>query len=344
MYHTARIKTTKFLLGAYFPPKSGVTETQKVLFAPGKNFNLKVYDKPGIQQKHTILLINGFSAYGYHDPRMMNLAKQFVSISFRAIIPSIEDLEKLRISSTIIDDIALLVQTITNDETLCPEGKISILSPSFSAGMCLIASTNPLLENRIKALCAVGTYAHIQTALEFLLLKQDIDNYGRLIILKNFLPILIENPELMQAIHIAILDNGLKRKKPELPGFLHTAKKDTQTLFNELESNPQYRASLIEQAFSKLQYSNQLLQSLDVTAHAGKIKLPVCLIHGKSDQVIPSTESSRIYAILKENKSDCHLEITPLITHGDAQMRLSIFKDIFKLINAFDFFIQRAES
>jgi hypothetical protein len=61
-------------------------------------------------------------------------------------------------------------------------------------------------------------------------------------------------------------------------------------------------------------------------------------IHGAGDRVIPCDESIKIYNRLVLRGGKSRLLITPLISHGDVRLSVSMLVDVLKLISAFAFF------
>lgn len=310
-----------------------------------KHFKAKVFKKQGHNSiKGTILIINGFSAWGHRDPRMIKLGKQFASIGFTVVAPVIEELDALKITSNVINDITSIIEGISEDKQICEDGKIAVFAPSYTAGMSLIACSKRAVREKIKALCCVGTYANIESSLEYVLRKQKIDNYGRMILIKNFLPYVIDDRETMEAINTAILDNGLKRKKAQLPEVLNKINSKSKELFHKLDTDPDFRLSIMQEAMKNYSASNELMFELNVMDHAAMLNTSVCLIHGRTDNVIPPSESMQLFHLLKSKGIESHLEITPLLNHGDTIFSNSILKDAYKLINAFSFFIEKARA
>lgn len=310
-----------------------------------KHFQAKVFKKQGHNSiKGTILIINGFSAWGHRDPRMIKLGKQFASIGFTVVAPVIEELDALKITSNVINDITSIIEGISEDKQICEDGKIAVFAPSYTAGMSLIACSKRAVREKIKALCCVGTYANIESSLEYVLRKQKIDNYGRMILIKNFLPYVIDDRETMEAINTAILDNGLKRKKAQLPEVLNKINSKSKELFHKLDTDPDFRLSIMQEAMKNYSASNELMFELNVMDHAAMLNTSVCLIHGRTDNVIPPSESMQLFQLLKRKGIESHLEITPLLNHGDTIFSNSILKDAYKLINAFSFFIEKARA
>ena len=80
-------------------------------------------------------------------------------------------------------------------------------------------------------------------------------------------------------------------------------------------------------------------ERLDLSKHAHKITCPVTIIHGKDDNVIPSSESELLYSLLKNKNSKVHLEVSNLLDHGDMKVGLKIFSEIASLAKAFNYFM-----
>ncbi len=81
--------------------------------------------------------------------------------------------------------IASAIRSIAGNPVLSPDGRVSLFSPSFSAAMCIIAASRPDTAGTIGAICSVGTFGSVETAIEFLFARQDSDEYGRMIVLRN---------------------------------------------------------------------------------------------------------------------------------------------------------------
>jgi len=81
----------------------------------------------------------------------------------------------------------------------------------------------------------------------------------------------------------------------------------------------------------------------DPDYESGKRMTP-SLIHGAGDRVIPFDESIKVYNRLVLRGKKLRLLITPLISHGDVRLSVSMLVDVLKLISAFAFFFGHKNS
>ncbi|MBP6740080.1 MAG: hypothetical protein KA146_08810, partial [Leptospiraceae bacterium] len=72
-----------------------------------------------------------------------------------------------------------------------------------------------------------------------------------------------------------------------------------------------------------------------------KMKSPVCLVHGKNDNVIPENESLTLASRMKEAGLDFYLEITGLLSHGDKVPFWNQLGSLPSLSTAFGYFFEK---
>nr|HNI27753.1 hypothetical protein [Leptospiraceae bacterium] len=71
------------------------------------------------------------------------------------------------------------------------------------------------------------------------------------------------------------------------------------------------------------------------------ISIPVSIIHGRNDYVIPETESIRISEQMNKCGMQNRLEITSLLSHGDKVSYWKYLSEIPGLAEAFGYFLIR---
>ncbi|HNR89373.1 MAG TPA: alpha/beta hydrolase [Spirochaetota bacterium] len=341
----AALKSIRFIAQCQFERGHQETGRDIELSVRGKPVEALVFDprnrlRPGKVRK-TIMAIHGMSLHGHRDERMLTVCRALAGCGYIVVNPAFGDIKRLKITPRTIDRIADVIAAVSADPALCPSGTLSLFSPSFSAGMCLRAAAYPEIAERIRSICTIGTFGDVDSTIRHLLERQDNDEYGRFIILKNFLHYSIgRRRSLERALEIALHDNGLKRAQPELPLALERLAPAEQELFNKLKNEPHYRLyhwrrvtdrATVRQAISRL--------SLD---SAGNLRAKVSLIHGEGDTVIPPTESVRLHERFKRMNVPSKLVLTPLISHGDSRLRLGLLPAVFRLMSGFSYFFKHS--
>ncbi len=333
----------RFIIGCRFPCDENIDVFNIVLPIGGDFLNAFVYQKADGKSRGAILAIHGMSAQGNRDPRFVTVCKALAHCGYIIVSPLYPDIEGFLIKEETVYVIAKTIQSLAENATLCPSGKISIFAPSFSAGLAIIAASRPETRELVRAICAIGTYSNVETSVEFLLSEQDNDEYARLIILRNFMHHSIgPSNDLSHALRVAILDNGNCRENPELPQLLRTLPRNVRRIFTRLQRESSYRWYHWKRICSPAKGVNDMLKRLSTVSTIDSLKAAVALVHGADDRVIPPTESVILHRRLQEENKLSRLSLTPAISHGDTTLTASMIPALFDLAGTFAFFFKHA--
>ncbi|TGK15474.1 alpha/beta hydrolase [Leptospira stimsonii] len=296
--------------------------------------------------KGAILAINGMAYLGNQDPRFKAVCRGMASCGFLVFSPQMQEISEFKIRLESIEKIKGLILNLSSNPEYCPDGRISLFAPSFSASMGLIAAATPTIEERVKSICTIGAYGNVQTTLDYLMSAEGSDEYGRMILLWNFVHFGIgENEEVRRALHASILDGSFLRESPELPKVLESLQPANREIFRKLKEDRNYRSEIWNRILQNAGPFRSFLQDLQVYNKLEDLRAHVSLIHGVEDNVVPASESSLILERLLERDLPANrskLVLTPLISHGDIGITLKTLPSIFQLLNGFAFFFKHA--
>ncbi len=300
---------------------------------------------PPKKERGIIISFTGFSMSGYKDSRIAILNNAFAKMGYRVITPKIASIDALEIDPDTLDEIAEVIDSVSGDENLNPNMfRPAVFAPSFTAGMMSLAIAQ-MPHQSVSSMCLIGTFCDFENTIEFALTNEEnTDDYGMHVLMKNFLHYEIGvNENMKKLIQTALEDNGLKRKSPWLPNLLKTTDHETVELYHNLRHDTEFRRKMIMGSWLKIPDFHAWRDRLDLSKHAHKITCPITMIHGKSDVVIPSSESILLYSLLKEHNPNIHLELSELLDHGDLKVGLGIFKSVRNLARAFGYFLKQIE-
>ncbi|EMY70471.1 alpha/beta hydrolase family protein [Leptospira vanthielii] len=339
---TAWIKSIHFLMG--LQSKDETLPDVKEISIPVRNGSLRAdCYMPKSQSLGTIITINGLAPLGNRDPRFIIVNKSLNKLGYTVISPFFDEICDYKISLRNIDDIKDSILFISGQKDLCTSGKVSIFAPSFSGSLSLIAVSDKQIADRMNTICAIGAFANVDDIIGNLFADQNLDEYGRMILLLNFLPLSIgENKSLFKAIKLAILDNYFKYKDNLLEPHFSKMKKVDRDFFENLKYDKDFRMKHWNIILKKSGKDRELLSALSVTNHINSLNLPILLIHGLKDDVVPANESSMLHEELVARGVECKLCITSLISHGDTGFSLKTLLEVPKLITSFSFFFRKA--
>jgi len=301
----------------------------------GELHDIDIYE-PTVKYQGTIAVIHGMSPKGKSDPRIMILCQAFCQLGFRVVAPDVASVKALIINPAQIEAIADIINVLASNTTLTPGGRLGLLAPSFSGGMCLAAAALPCVNDKIISICTIGAFTEVDSVINYLLTNDLADPYGRYILLKNILPLVFQNDVAIQkALDAAIKDNLNEVTNVELQHCLFMLTPEEQTQANRVLHDGAYRTQLFQSSRPIL---SEALKAMNIVSRLEGLTAKVFLLHGKYDNVIPCDQSEMLYSHLKHLKKEADLVVTPFISHGDTHFSCKLVLDLMNLIKGFTFF------
>ncbi len=297
-----------------------------------------VYRAVGIP-RGTVMVVHGMSPLGIQDPRLHGLCHAMAAAGYQAVAPELAAIAAQKIRGQEIGIVSRVVREIYKDPDLCPGDRPALFAPSFSGAIIMAAAARRDTAHMVSAILTVGAPGEIDNTLRFLLGRQDIDDFGRLVCIRNFIHLTVgPNPNLRRALDAAIVDNWYK--KETLPGVLASIPVRDRRLFERLQTDNAFRLSHANRILPKIKH---LVHVMNIMNHVPDIQAPVTLVHGIDDNVIPPEESMHVYERLQKFGVPSRLVVTPLITHGDTQISPALIKPVLEFASAVKFFFDCVE-
>ena len=330
----------RFLLSHYLPEFKKISVSQYAVTSPYEVHPVLVYEPPTYYGR-TLITFSGFSVHGYRDERIAAVSRAFARQGFRVITPYVSDIDRLLIHPSTIDKFAALIQAIHADQILNPSvHPIGVFAVSYSGGIAMLAASRADIAPCVNAICLLGAFTHFKNVLQFIIEEQDIDEYARYILLRNFLQqSRFCDDEIVKLLNVAIQDNGFKKKKPALPAFLNSASTKTVNFFMQLMEDTSFRSELSYKAFEEINQRERWNDYFDLENKLDYVDFSVSLIHGQCDRVIPSNESIHLHESLQQLGKNSHLVLTKLLDHGNLSLTKNLWQETNKLASGFSFFI-----
>jgi dienelactone hydrolase len=310
-------------------------DTQEVTLATSQGpVRGRLYVPRGINHPPGMVLVHGIHHLGIDEPRLENFARAAASNGFSVLTPEIAALADYHVDSasisTIGDSSVWLQQRLGT-------GPVTIVGVSFAGGLSLLAACDPRYALHIRALVLMGAYDNLGRVMRFLATSQAelpdgrrepyaAHDYGAAVFVYSHLD------QFFPASDQAVAHESLRDWLWERPG-------DAQALFPRL--SPPARATmeiLLARQIDRLR--PQLLQAIQADAlqlsaispqgKLGGLHKPVFILHGATDDIIPSTESQWLAKEIPKPYLRDEL-ITPAFSHVDANQHAKR-SDQFRLV------------
>lgn len=311
------------------PPPSSVWYT-----ALGPNLPAAVYE-PIDPVRGVLVLVHGMSDRGAEDPRIVRLAEALGHAGYRVVVPTFHDIRDARIRGSSVDDVTQAIEAVAQHGGLGARRPVGVIGPSFSGAIALHAASRvPAL---VSTVLAIGTFHDPRAVVDFLFLEDGVDPYGRYIILSNYLPLLRERDvAIEETLRVAIADD--KREEKHLPTHLESLSDGARQRFRLLTDDRAARRDVAARVRKMLATD---LGSIAVDPR--RIDVPVILLHGRDDRVIPAEQSRSLHRRIRAHGGSSTLVITPLLSHGDLRLGPALLMGALPVLRAFVRFFQLVE-
>jgi len=337
------LRSYTFLIQFLDPHASGLLvllerhglDTQEVTLSTTQGpVRARLYVPRGVYHPPGMVLVHGIHHLGIDEPRLMNFARAAASSGFSVLTPEIAALADYHVDaasiSTIGESAAWLQQQLGT-------GPVTVVGVSFAGGLSLFAACDPRYAPHIRALVLMGAYDNLGRVVKFLATSQaefpdgrmepyTAHDYGAAVFvyshLDEFFP-----PSDQAVAHDALRD------------WLWERPSDAQALFPRL--GPASRATMeillarqIDRLRARLldaiQADDSQLSAISPEGKLGALHTPVFLLHGSTDDIIPSTETLWLEKEIPKPYLRDAL-ITPAFSHVDLDKH-AVWTDQLRLI------------
>jgi pimeloyl-ACP methyl ester carboxylesterase len=337
------LRSYAFLIQFLDPRASGLlvrfeehgVDTKEVTLSTAQGpVRARLYVPRGVAHPPGMVLVHGIHHLGIDEPRLMNFARAAASDGFSVLTPEIAALADYHVDgasiSTIGESTAWLQQRLGT-------GPVTVVGVSFAGGLSLLAACDPRYAPHILTLVLMGAYDSLARVARFLATSQaefpdghmepyTAHDYGAAVFVYSHLDQFFPASDLVVA-HDALRD------------WLWERPSDAQALFPRLV--PASRATMeilltrqIDRLRPKLleaiQEDDSQLSAISPEGKLAALHAPVFLLHGSTDDIIPSTESLWLEKEIPKRYLRAAL-ITPAFSHVDPDKH-AVWTDQLRLV------------
>jgi dienelactone hydrolase len=294
-----------------------------------------------------VLLVPGVHASGIDEPRLVGFAREIAATGHPVLTVELPDLARYEIttrSTDMIEDAAAWM--MRRAEFTGADGRIGMLGISFGGGLSIVASARPAIRNGVAFVMACGGHADLPRTLKYLCTGIQPDgkafpphDYGLAIVLHGAADRVVPAPQVagLRAAILSFLEASrldMVDKAKSLAEF-----ERAKTLANTLpEPSRTYMGYVNARDVARLgpvllPHVAELGGDPSLSPALSPLPaVPVYLLHGTGDNVVPAIESTLLGEHLRARSVPVHVLLTPLITHAEVD-RVSTIGEIWRLID-----------
>jgi pimeloyl-ACP methyl ester carboxylesterase len=243
-----------------------------------------------------LLLLHGVHASGIDEPRLMALARAFAQAGMDVLTPELTQLTHYQVVPEAVSDIEQIARAWARETRVASLGVIGI---SFAGGLALMAAAAQGGKTPIGFVVSVGAHHDLTRVCDFYAgravrgpdgegVAVAAHPYGPRVLLRRALPGLVSASDLPLAVEA-------------LDSYLHDRPQAARRLANGLSPAGREVARVLLDSHGSATLSRWLLDSARVqrsqllaaspAGHLQGLQVPVLLLHGASDPIVPSIET-----------------------------------------------------
>jgi pimeloyl-ACP methyl ester carboxylesterase len=295
----------------------------------------RLYVPRGVAHPAGMVLVHGIHHLGIDEPRLVNFARAAASDGFSVLTPEIAALADYHVDGASIGTIGESAGWL---EQRVGTGPVTVVSVSFAGGLSLLAACDPRYATHVRALVLMGAYDDLGRVVRFLATSRAeypdgrsepyaAHDYGAAVFVYSHLEQFFPRGDLPVA-HEALRD------------WLWERPSDAQALFPRL--SPESRTTmeiLVARQIGRIRpklldaihADEPQLAALSPEGKLGQLRAPVFLLHGSTDDIIPSSETLWLERDIPRRDLREAL-ITPAFSHVDPDKH-AVWRDQLRLVN-----------
>lgn len=254
-----------------------------------------------------MLLVPGVVPEGKDDPRLVALAYTLARARFAVLVPDMAGLRALKVRASDVREIADGFSYLVSREELAPAGRAGIGAFSYAVGPAVLAALEPDISERVGFILGVGGYHDLRRAITFMTTgyytdAQAINTLARTARWQHMEPnpyakwiFALSNAQLLplaadRAALRAIAGNMLTGSALEIDRYVEQLGPEGQMLYALLtNTDPERVPILLDQQSAPIR--RELAALNPARYDLSQLKARLILLHGRSDGMIPYTES-----------------------------------------------------
>jgi pimeloyl-ACP methyl ester carboxylesterase len=321
-------------------------EVRSFAFNSGANYvPAKRYVPRGVDDPPVIILLHGVQFLGIEEPRMAAFARAIAAGGVEVVTPLLADIARFHVSPASIDVIGDTAKLLHAER----KEPVGIVGMSFAGGLALVAATDPRYAEHIAFVAAIGAHHDMERTARFFatgeaprpdgtVLHRAPHEYGSLVLIasvpEDFFPA-ADVPVAKQVLDTLIRAESIDAARPGAKALSPAAMAIMERIFNR------DHAFFREQLLASIARRREEMQAVSPRGKLAQIRVPVILIHGAGDDIIPPPETEWLARELPAKYREQVL-ITPLLSHVDLETQVTA-ADRWKVVHAMAEILDEAE-
>ncbi len=263
--------------------------------ADGVTVPARVYAPSDLPDAPGIVLVHGVHHTGVEEPRLVRFARTIAATGVVVMTPEIAELRDYHVDIKSIDTIGAAVHVLRGE---VHRKTVGVMGLSFGGGLSLLAASDPRFADDVGFVVAVGAHDDLTRVSHFFATSEIADpdgkpqpikahEYGPLVLvyshIEDFFP-QEDVPAARDALRLWLWEER-DAARAKLPALGPVAREKMDRLFSGKID------SISKEILTELASHEAEAARVSPHGHMGGLRVPVFLLHGAGDTVIPASET-----------------------------------------------------
>jgi dienelactone hydrolase len=267
-------------------------EEDGTAITPHGPLRYRLYVPQDVKNPGGVVLLHGVHHLGIEDPRLWNLARAMASAGVLVMTPELQDLADYRVTARTIDvigDSSVVLSTRMNR-------RVGLIGLSFAGGLALLAADRKDYAPNIGFVLAIGAHNDMSRVARFfaanIVAKPDgteaalaAHEYGVLVLAYSHLE------DFFSPQDVPVAREALRQWLWDQPQALQTAAALSKGGQQKMDELLHHRDLLQEALLKEITLHKAEMDAVSPHGQIADLHMPVFLLHGAGDTVIPASET-----------------------------------------------------
>jgi dienelactone hydrolase len=333
-----QLRALRLVLALAKPPSAvrELDEQDVVLSSPHGAIRARLYRPKDRLRGPGLVLAHGVHYQGIDERRLVPFARALARAGNVVLTPELADVTDYRITLRSVDELEQAVDWLRNrSEMRSP--RVGLLGFSFAGGLATVAASRPGMGDKLSFVASVGGHHDLARVLRFLISDRvetpkgprsvKAHEYGLVVAVYGYVEHFVDSAD------VAVMRDALRfwLQEDRTAAWARASERTTASaehLFKQLsEGRLAELGARLEVLFSAHQ---QELEAVSPRGKLSRIEVPVYLLHGSDDSVIPPSET--LWADLELTERQHAALVSPLLGHVEVS-RDAAFSDEIALVS-----------
>ena len=291
----------------------------------------RLYLPEGVSHPHGMVAVHGIHHLGMDEPRLVSFAKAIAGSGLVVLTPQVDSLADYHVDGS---SIPMIGESAGWLEQRLGNGPVTVTGISFAGGLSLLAAGDSRYAPHIRALVLIGAYDDLARVSRFLATgvqelpdgtkePHPAHDYGASVFVYAHLSQFFPTADL-DAAH-EVLRDWLWEQPDKAKGAMQKLSLPARATMDALLNRriDDVRARIL----SAIQADSAELTAISPHGHVDDIHVPVYILHGSADNIIPPAESLWLAKDIPRVEVNDVL-ITSAFSHVDPQKDASLKEEL----------------